>query len=122
MNIGFVGLGIMGRPMALHLVKGGHSLRVCARRPEATTPLRQAGATACTSAAETARGSEVIFTMVSDTPDVEQVVLGPGGVVEGAAPGSVVVDMSTISPVATRTMAAKLADQGVDSLLVRGSS
>ena len=116
MNVGFVGLGIMGRPMALHLVKGGHSLRVSARRPEAMMPLAEAGATACISPAEAARGSEVIFIMVSDTPDVEQVVLGAGGVVEGAAPGSVAVDMSTISPVATRAMAAKLAEKGIEML------
>ena len=97
MNITFVGLGIMGRPMALNLLKGGHALRVNARRPESMQPLKEAGATACASPAEAARGSEVIFTMVSDTPDVEQVIFGPGGVAEGAARGSVIVDMSTIS-------------------------
>ena len=116
MNIGFVGLGIMGRPMALHLVRGGHRLRVSARRPEAMAPLVEAGASASASPAEAARGSEVIFTIVSDTPDVEQVLLGPGGVTEGAAPGAVVIDMSTISPVTTRAIAVKLAEQGVEML------
>ena len=116
MNITFVGLGIMGRPMALNLLKGGHALRVNARRPESMQPLKEAGATACASPAEAARGSEVIFTMVSDTPDVEQVIFGPGGVAEGAARGSVIVDMSTISPVVTRSLAARLADRGVEML------
>ncbi len=116
MNLGFIGLGIMGRPMALHLVRAGHRLRVSARRPEAMAPLTEAGASAFASPAEAARGSDVIFTIVSDTPDVEQVLLGPGGVTEGAASGAVVVDMSTISPVATRAMAAKLAEQGVEML------
>jgi 2-hydroxy-3-oxopropionate reductase len=115
-NLGFVGLGIMGRPMALHLLKGGHAMRVYARRPQSMTPLTDAGATACATPAEVARGAEVVFTMVSDTPDVEQVVLGPGGIIEGAAAGCVVVDMSTISPVATRAMAAKLADKGIEML------
>ena len=67
----------MGRPMALNLVKGGHTLRVHGRRAESMLPLEQAGATACASAAEAARGSEAIFTMVADTPDVEQVIFGP---------------------------------------------
>ncbi len=79
-------------------------------------PLEQAGATACASAAEAARGSEVTFTMVADTPDVEQVIFGAGGVAQSAARGCVVVDMSTISPVATRSMAARLADKGVEML------
>jgi 3-hydroxyisobutyrate dehydrogenase-like beta-hydroxyacid dehydrogenase len=78
--------------------------------------LKEAGATACASPAEAARGSDVIFTMVSDTRDVEQVIFGPGGVAEGAARGSVVVDMSTISPVATRSMVARLAEKGVEML------
>ena len=119
MNVGFVGLGIMGRPMALYLLQGGHAMRVYARRPESMTPLTDAGATACATPAEAARGVEVVFTMVSDTPDVEQVVLGPGGIVEGAAAGCVVVDMSTISPVATRAMAAKLADRHRDARCAR---
>jgi 2-hydroxy-3-oxopropionate reductase len=116
LNVTFVGLGIMGRPMALNLLRGGHTLRVHGRRPESMQPLKEAGATACPSPAEAARGSEVIFIMVSDTPDVEQVIFAPGGVAEGAAPGSVIVDMSTISPVATRSMAARLAQTGVQML------
>jgi len=114
--VGFVGLGIMGRPMALNLIKGGHKLRVHGCRAESMLPLEQAGATTCASAAEAARGCDAIVTMVADTPDVEQVIFGGLGVAEGAAPGSVVVDMSTISPVATRSMAVRLANMGIEML------
>ena len=116
MNLAFIGLGIMGRPMALHLLRGGHAMRVYARRRPSMQPLVDAGASACASPAEAARGAEVVFVMVSDTPDVEQVVLGPAGVIEGAAPGSVLVDMSTMSPVATRAIAQRLVQQGIDML------
>jgi 3-hydroxyisobutyrate dehydrogenase-like beta-hydroxyacid dehydrogenase len=100
--------------MVLNLMKGGHALRAHGRRAESMQPLKRAGAARCASAAEAARGSDVIFVMVADTPDVEQVIFGTNGVAEGAAGGSVVVDMSTISPVATRSMAARLADKGVE--------
>jgi len=108
MNIGFIGLGIMGRPMALNLLNAGHSLSVHARRPEMMTPLRDAGANACGSAAEVADRSEIVFVCVADTPDVEQVILAETGVLAGARADSVVVDMSTISPSATRRLAEKL--------------
>ena len=116
MQVAFVGLGIMGRPMALNLLKAGHNVRVNARRPESMQPLSAAGATAFATPKDAAAGAEIIFTMVSDTADVEQVVLGPNGILEGASAGSVVVDMSTISPVATRAMARKLAERGVEML------
>lgn len=116
MNLAFIGLGIMGRPMAQHLMRGGHAMRVYARRPEAMQPLVDAGAVACRSSAEAARGADIVFVMVSDTPDVEQVVLGQAGVIEGAAAGTVVVDMSTISPVATRAIAARLGQRGIEML------
>jgi 2-hydroxy-3-oxopropionate reductase len=116
MQVGFVGLGIMGRPQALNLIKGGHRLSVYARRAESMQPLADAGAVTCATPADVARRSDVTFTMVSDTADVEQVILGPGGVLEGAKPGSVVVDMSTISPSATRAMAKKLAAAGAEML------
>jgi 2-hydroxy-3-oxopropionate reductase len=116
MQIAFIGLGIMGRPMALHLIQGGHAMRVYARRTEAMQPLVEAGAVACSSPADAARGADVIFTIVSDTPDVEQVVLGQGGVIEGARPGAVLVDMSTISPAATRAIAQALAARGIEML------
>lgn len=115
-TVGFIGLGIMGRPMALNLIKAGYPLRVYGRRKESMAPLVSAGAEACASPAEAARTSGIIFVMVSDTRDVEQVILGREGVIDGAAFGSVVVDMSTISPPATRTMAEKLAGAGVEML------
>ena len=85
MNIAFIGLGIMGRPMALNLLHAGHALFVHARRAESMTPLVKAGAIGCTTPAEAARQAEVTFTMVSDTTDVEQVSCG--GVRTGSWPG-----------------------------------
>ena len=78
MDVGFIGLGLMGRPMALHLAKAGHALHLWARRPASMEPLREAGARTHASAAEVARHAQVVFTMVADAPDVEQVVLGVG--------------------------------------------
>jgi 2-hydroxy-3-oxopropionate reductase len=115
-RLGFVGLGIMGRPMALNLMKGGHAMAVYARRPESMQPLADAGAAVCASPAEVAAQAAVTFVMVSDTPDVEAVILGPGGCIEGAQPGATIVDMSTISPAATRRIAAALAANGVEML------
>lgn len=116
MKVGFIGLGIMGKPMALNLIKGGHSLSVYARRAESMQSLSQAGAATCASPQAVAENCDVTFVMVSDTPDVEQVALGANGLIHGARKGSVVVDMSTISPVATRTIAAQLAANGVEML------
>jgi len=115
-QIGFIGLGIMGRPMALNLRRAGHALWVHARRPENMAPLVAAGATACASAREVAEHSDIIFTMVSDTDDVEQVINGEHGIVEGLRPGSIVVDMSTISPSATRALADLLETLGGEML------
>ncbi len=108
-RVAFIGLGIMGRPMAINLRRAGCDLAVYARRPESMEPLAAAGAMTWRSPAEAAAQAEVIFTIVADTADVEQVILGPGGVLEGAAPGAVVVDMSTISASATRVIAQRLA-------------
>ena len=116
MKAGFVGLGIMGRPQALNVMKAGHAMVVWARRKESMQPLVDAGATACASPSEAAALADIVFVMVSDTPDVEQVIFGPKGIVEGARPGTVVVDMSTISPVATRDMAKRLAHKGIEML------
>jgi len=115
-NIGFVGPGIMGRPMALNLIKGGHRLWAYARRPEALLPLTAAGAIACTTAMEVAAHADIIFTIVSDTPDVEAVIFGEQGVVKNARPGTVIVDMSTISPTATKVFAERLDKLGLDML------
>jgi len=116
MEIGFVGLGIMGRPMALNLLNAGHTLAVHARRAEMMLPLGEAGALACESAQQVAARSEVVFICVADTPDVEQVILGESGVLAGARAESVVVDMSTISPSATRVLARNLSAQHVHML------
>ena len=115
-KIGFIGLGIMGRPMVLNLRKHGHAVWVHGRRAATMAPLIEAGATACDSPAEVAANADVIFVMVSDTPDVEQVLLGKHGISERVRKGSVVVDMSTISPAATRRFAQALAEKGADML------
>jgi len=115
-QLGFIGLGIMGRPMAGHLLKAGHVVHVCDVNAEAVKALAAQGAVVCENGKQVASLSEIIFTMVPDTPDVESVLFGAGGIAEGARRGSVVVDMSSISPIATREFAAKLAAMGVDML------
>ncbi len=115
-RIGFIGLGVMGRPMALNLRRHGYPLWVHGRRPVTMELLAEAGALACGSAAEVAANSDVIFIMVSDTPDVEQVLFGEHGLIHRTRPGQIVVDMSTISPVATRRNATELEAKGVEML------
>lgn len=115
-KLGFIGLGIMGRPMACNLLKAGYPLWVYARRREALASLTAAGTRECASPQEVAAHADVTFVMVSDTGDVEEVLLGETGFIHGARKGTVVVDMSTISPSATRAMAAKLARRGVEML------
>ena len=112
-TVAYVGLGIMGRPAATHLIKAGHALRVYARNEEATVPLAKLGATVCASPAEAATGADFAFTNVSDTPDVEEVVLGQAGFASALDEGSVVVDMSTIAPATARKLAAELAQKGI---------
>ena len=116
-RIGFVGLGIMGAPMALNLMKAGFSLKVYNRsdRPGAQQVV-EAGAVRAASPREAAEGSDVIVTIVTDTPDVEAVILGEEGVIHGARRGAAVIDMSTISPRVTRDIAARLKESGVHML------
>lgn len=114
--VGFIGLGIMGRPMALNLIKAGFDLVVHARRPESMAPLAEAGARTAESPAAVARDTSIVFTMVSDTPDVEAVILGPEGVIQEVRLDAVVVDMSTISPASTRMMAERLRAAGAEML------
>ncbi len=111
-SVGFIGLGLMGRPMALNLVKAGYPLVVHSRSRGPVDALVAAGARAASSPADVARAAGVVITIVPDSPDVEQVLAGPGGVFEGMQPGSVVIDMSTISPVVTRRLAAAVAGRG----------
>ena len=107
MRVGFIGLGIMGRPMAGRLAAGGHELAVFARR-EVPAELREQGVAACASSREVAARAEAIITMLPDTPQVEEVLFGANGVAEGLTPGKVVIDMSSISPIATKDLAARI--------------
>ncbi len=113
MKVGFIGLGVMGRPMALHLQRAGHDLHVWARRPASVAGLP---ATVCQTPAELGRRCEVVFTVITSSADVEGVALGTDGLIEGMVPGSVLVDCSTIAPDAARHIAARLAAQGVAML------
>lgn len=115
-NVAFIGLGNMGRAMVDHLMNAGHALRVHARRAEVMRPFAARGAIACESPAEAARGAEFIFTNVTSSADVEQVLLGPRGVIETAGADSVVIDHSTISPAVTRNIAQQLASRGIHML------
>jgi len=110
--VGFIGLGIMGRPMAGHILKGGHPLTVYNRTRSKTAELQALGAVVADSPAGVAARSEILIIMVSDTQDVEQVVAGPQGVLEGIRPGSVVVDMSTIAPGTERALDEALRARG----------
>lgn len=114
MNIAFIGLGIMGRPMAGHLQRAGHQLSVVRHRTPTPQELLDGGATVCASAAEAAAAADVVFLMLPDTPDVERVLFGPQGVALGLSPGKCVVDMSSIDPIATRSFAEKVAAAGCD--------
>ncbi len=115
-NVGFIGLGIMGRPMALNLLNGGYKMWAYARRNDALQVLIAAGATACATPSNVAKHADVIFTVVSDTPDVEHVIFGEQGLIHSLHHGAVIVDMSTISPTATKDFATRLAEKGIAML------
>ncbi|HTP97014.1 MAG TPA: 2-hydroxy-3-oxopropionate reductase [Burkholderiales bacterium] len=115
MNIGFIGLGIMGKPMAANLIKGGHTLYLHSRSG-VPAELTAAGGKSCASAKAVAQQSEIVITMVPDTPDVEKVLFGADGVAEGLAKGKVVIDMSSISPIATKDYAKRINALGCDYL------
>lgn len=115
-KIGFIGLGIMGKPMSKNLMKAGHTLVVFDVVPGPLAEVVAAGATRGASCAETAAKSDVIITMLPDGPEVEAAVLGPGGVLEGARAGSTVVDMSSISPMVSQKVGAACVAKGVEFL------
>jgi 2-hydroxy-3-oxopropionate reductase len=115
-KIGFIGLGIMGMPMARNLLKAGFEVVAYNRTTSKAEALTKEGARRANSPRELAMECPVVITIVSDTPDVEAVILGKDGVIEGARAGSVVIDMSTISPTATRAMATRLKEKGVAML------
>lgn len=115
-NVGVIGLGAMGAPIARNLLKAGHMVTVHARRPEVMAPLIELGARGAGSASEVASLSDVTITMVNDTSAVEAVALGPDGIVDGARPGSVVIDHSTIHPDGARRIASALKAHSIEML------
>jgi 2-hydroxy-3-oxopropionate reductase len=110
--VGFIGLGVMGKPMARNLLKAGHRLVVHSRSRAPVDEVATVGATAAASPADVARQADVVITMLPDTPDVELVLTGPNGVVSALKPKAVVIDMSSISPSATKRLAAAVAAKG----------
>ena len=113
MNVGFIGLGIMGKPMVVNLIKGGHTLYLSSRSG-VPQELTAAGGKSCASAKEVAQKADIIITMVPDTPDVEKVLFGKDGVAEGLSAGKIVVDMSSISPIETKAFAERIKKAGGD--------
>ena len=116
MKIGFIGLGIMGKPMSLNLIKAGYQLVVMDVFEPAVAELVTAGAEAAPTPRAVAEQADIIITMLPNSPQVKQVVLGEQGVIEGARPGAVVIDMSSIAPLVSREVAGKLAANGVEML------
>lgn len=116
MKLGFIGLGVMGRPMAENLMKHGHEMGVYSRRAETSAPLVAAGARHYGSPRELAGASAVIFSMVTNSGDVEEIALGSEGIIAGATRGTVLVDMETISPAVARSVATALSARGIDML------
>ena len=112
-NIGFIGLGIMGKPMAANLIKGGHTLFL-ASRSGVPKELTDAGGKACANAKEVTQQSDIIITMVPDTPDVDKVLFGADGVAAGLTKGKIVIDMSSIAPMETKAFAKKINDLGCE--------
>jgi 2-hydroxy-3-oxopropionate reductase len=115
-TVGFVGLGIMGRPMARNLIKAGYPLIVHSRSKGPVDEIVKAGATAAGSPREVAAACEVLITMLPNSPDVEQVALGKDGIIDGARKGLILADMSTISPIVSKKVGKALAAKGVDML------
>ncbi len=115
LSLGFIGLGIMGAPMAVHLATAGHRLFV-QTRSTVRDDVAATGAVVCRSAREVAERADIVFLMLPDTPDVAQVLFGGGGVSEGLSPGNVVVDMSSISPIETKAFAARIEALGCEYL------
>lgn len=116
MNIGFIGLGIMGKPMSKNLLKAGYEVTVCDVVKAAVDELVAAGAKAAATPKEVAQQAEIIITMLPNSPHVKTVVLGENGVIEGAKKGAIVADMSSIAPLVSREVAQKLAEKGIEML------
>lgn len=116
MKIGFIGMGTMGAPMALNVLKAGYEVTVHNRTRDKEEAVAAEGASRAATPKEAAEGADVVITNVSDTPDVEAVVLGEDGAIHGMKAGSVLIDVSTISPIATKQIAEKLAETGISML------
>ncbi|KMY22705.1 tartronate semialdehyde reductase [Actinobaculum suis] len=116
MKIGFIGLGIMGKPMAKNLIKAGHELFVTDHKENSVAELVAVGATAVANGKEAAEQAELVITMLPNSPHVKDVALGEGGIIEGAHPGLLYVDMSSIAPLAAREVASGLAEKGIPML------
>ncbi len=112
-KVGFIGLGIMGKPMAIHLIKAGYDLTIYARRPEVIAEMEGLGASVVESPAAVAEATDIVITIVTADPEVREVVLGDDGVLQGASEGSLIVDMSTISPLTIREIAEKAGSKNV---------
>ena len=115
-KLGFIGLGNMGKGMALNLARAGYPLTVHDIRPEPVQELVQAGAKAAASPREVAENSEIVITMVTSSPHVEQIMFGPDGVLAGLKKGNIIIDMSTIDPIVTRKVAAAATEKGIDMI------
>jgi len=115
-RVGFIGLGIMGKPMSLNLLRAGYPMTVHSRSAPPVDEVVASGATRASSPREVAEASDIVITMLPDTPDVEKVLFGDDGVASGLAPGALAIDMSTISPIATRGFASQLSDAGASML------
>lgn len=115
-NIGFIGLGIMGKPMALNLIKAGHRLTVYDINQEAVEALVNSGAVAASSPIEVGESSEIVITMLPASHHVKEVVLGGNGIINSAKEGTVVIDMSSITPVVSREIASELSKKGIEML------
>ena len=116
MKVGFIGLGIMGKPMSKNLVKAGYDLVVCDFKKESVDELVAMGAQAAANGAQAAQQCDVIITMVPNSPHVRAAVFGEGGIAETAKPGTVLIDMSSIDPVESKKIGAELAQKGIDML------
>lgn len=116
LRVGFIGLGAMGLPMARNILKNGFPLTIWARRPQAADAIRTEGATSADSPAALAEASDVVILMVTNSPDVEDLMMGPNGILPNAREGLVIVDMSTISPSVSRAMAAQCDERGASFL------
>lgn len=116
MKIGFIGLGIMGKPMAKNILKAGFELVVCSRTQATVDELVAAGAASAATPRDLAAQVDLVITMLPNSPEVKQVVLGPNGVIEGAKPGCIIADMSSIAPLASQEIAAALAERGIEML------